>query len=446
MPRRIKGGRSKRGGGMSETGNSAIIYPEDHLPFGQNLISGLQHVVAMFGGTVLCPILIGFDPNIAILFSGLATLLFYLILQGRVPSYLGSSFSFIAAVITVTGYSGGGPNPRIDIALGGIMAAGALYGLIGLVVMIVGCRWIDRLMPPVLTGAIVAVIGLNLAPVAVNNLNANAFDSAIGLLTIILVGTAAVYLPRRLARLPILIGGGVGYLLCFTLGNVMGFGPAIDFSPVAKAALFGLPHFTTPHFEWSAMGLIAPVALILVAENLGHVRSIGVMTGRSMDGYLGRAFFADGVATMISAGFGGPGVTTYAENMGVMAITRNFSSLTFITAGGFAIILGLSPKFGAMIGTIPIPVLGGLSCVVFGLIAATAGRIWVENKVNFSDPRNLIVVGYAVITAAGDLKLRIGDFVLGGIAMATFGSIFLYHILSRLPNDRGFLAQGPAQE
>ncbi len=178
------------------------------------------------------------------------------------------------------------------------------------------------------------------------------------------------------------------------------------------------------------MILMAPVAIVLVAENLGHVRAIGAMTGKSLDLHLGWAFTGDGIATMLAGAFGGTGVTTYAENMGVMAITKNFSSTTFVAAGLFAVAFGLSPKFGAAISTLPGPLIGGLSLVVFGLIAATAGRIWVENKVDFTQPRNLIVVGTAVIIGAGDLNLKIGSFSFGGIALGTFAAIGLYHLLS----------------
>lgn len=372
----------------------------------------------------------GFNPNIAIFFSGIATLIFYVAVRGRIPSYLGSSFAFIAAVIAATAYSGSGPNPNISGALGGIIAAGALYAVIGLIVVLAGYKWIERLMPPVLTGAIVAIIGLNLAPVAVHQISGSLFDTLFGLFTILLVALSAVYLRHFFARLPILIGGGLSYLVYFFLCNMGQTGKAIDFSGVANAAWFGLPHFMTPTFDPAAIILIAPVAIILVAENLGHVRAIGAMTGRDLDPYLGRAFMGDGIATIISGCFGGTGVTTYAENMGVMAITKNFSSFTFVAAAIFAICFGLSPKFGAAIQTIPLPVIGGLSFVVFGLITATAGRIWVENKVDFTNPRNLIVVGIAVVIGAGDLTLKFGNFALGGIAVATFGALILYHVLT----------------
>ncbi len=415
---------------MAAAPGSDILYPEDSLPFAKSMVAGFQHVIAMFGGTILCPLLMGFDPNVAILCSGLSTLLFFVIVRGRIPSYLGSSFSFIAVVIAATGYSGSGPNPNIAIALGGILVTGLVYAGIGLLVLLTGTRWIERLMPPALTGAIVAVIGLNLAPVAVHDMGSGAFEITLGLATVALMAVSAIYLPAFLARLPILIGGGAAYLLYFVLCNLGGLGQPIDFAPVAAAPWIGLPHFVAPVFTVSASLLIAPVAIILVAENLGHVRSIGIMMGRNLDPSLGRAFLGDGLATIFSAAAGGTGVTTYAENMGVMAITRNFSSRTFLFAALFAVCFGLSPKFGALIQTIPMPIMGGLSLVVFGLITAAAGRIWVENKVDFTEPRTLIMVGVAVMIAAGDLSLKIGDFVLSGIGLATLASLALHHGLN----------------
>ncbi len=417
--------------------NGGVIAPDERLPWGQTVVAGLQHVVAMFGATALAPIIMGFDPNVSILFSGVSTLIFFVVTGGKLPSYLGSSFSFIAVVIAATGYAGSGPNANIAVALGGIIACGALYAIIGAIVMAVGHAWIEKLMPPVVTGAIVAIIGLNLAPIAVKGVSASQFDMWIGLLTVVAVGVVAVAAPGSLRRLPILLGGLIAYLFYVLCANGLGMAKPVDFSAIANAAWLGLPNFTAPVFQGSAIALIAPVAVILVAENLGHVKAIGVMTGRNLDPLLGRAFLGDGIATMLSGAGGGTGMTTYAENMGVMAVTKNFSTALFVVAAGFALLLGFSPKFGAVIGTIPGPVLGGLALVVFGLIAATAGRIWVENKVDFSSSRNLITVGVALVAGAGDLALKIGGFSLGGIGTATFGCIILYHLLAGLEKQEG---------
>jgi len=406
-----------------------VIAPDERLPWGQTIIVGIQHVVAMFGSTALAPIIMGFDPNVSILFSGIGTLIFFLLVGGRVPSYLGSSFAFIAVVMAVTGYSGSGPNPNIGLALGGIVAAGVVYAAIGVVVTFAGYAWVEKLMPPVVTGAVVAAIGLNLAPLAVKGVSGSGFNTFIGLATVIAVGGCAVYAPGMARRLPILLGGLFSYLLYLICANVIGLGKPIDFSGVANAHWIGMPNFAAPVFSGSAMGLIAPIAIILVAENLGHIKAIGAMTDRNLDPYLGRAFLGDAIATIISALGGGTGVTTYAENMGVMAATKIFSTLAFVVAGLFAIILGFSPKFGMLILTIPGPVIGGLELVIFGLISATAGRIWVENKVDFSSPRNLITAAVTLTAGAGDLVINLGSFTLGGIGTATFGAIILYQLL-----------------
>lgn len=408
-----------------------IIAPDERLPWGQSILVGLQHVLAMFGATVLAPILMGFDPNTAIFFSGIGTLLFFLIVGGRVPSYLGSSFSFIAVVVAATGYvaAKGGPNPNISVALGGIIAAGVLYALIGLIVMFAGIRWVEVLMPPVVTGAIVAVIGLNLAPAAIGNATASPFDTWMALLTVLAVALVAVYAPGPLRRLPILIGGVIGYLVYLLFANGLGLGKAIDFSRLSAAAWIGLPNFTAPSFDGRAIALIAPVAVILVAENLGHIKAIEAMTGQNLDRYIGRAFLGDGIATIVAGLGGGTGVTTYAENIGTMALNRIYSTLVFVIAAVVAILLGFSPKFGALIATIPAGVLGGLAIVLFGLIAATGGRIWVQNRVDFSKSRNLITVAVALILGAGNFALNIGGFELGGIGTATFGAIILYQLL-----------------
>ena len=406
-----------------------IVAPDERLPWPQTFALGLQHVVAMFGATVLAPLLMGFDPNVAILMSGIGTLLFFFVVGGRVPSYLGSSFAFIGVVIAATGYAGSGPNANIGVALGGIIACGALYTVIGAIVMSAGTGWIERFMPPVVTGAVVAVIGLNLAPIAVKGASATPFDAWMAVVTVLCVGGVAVFTRGLLQKLLILVGLILAYLIYAVLTNGMGLGKPVDFSGVAAAAWLGLPRFAAPVFEANAMLLIAPVAIVLVAENLGHIKAVSAMTGRNLDPYMGRAFVGDGLATMLSGGVGGTGVTTYAENIGVMAVTRVYSTLIFVVAAAVAIVLGFSPKFGALIATIPGPVLGGVSIVVFGLIAVAGAKIWVDNKVDFTDNRNLIVAAVTLVLGAGDFTLKIGGFALGGIGTATFGAILLYALL-----------------
>ncbi len=408
---------------------SGVVAPEERLPWPQTVAMGIQHVFAMFGATVLVPILMGFDPNVAVLMSGVGTLLFFVVVGGRVPSYLGSSFAFTAAVLVATGYAGRGPNPNLGVALGGIIAAGAAYTMIGVLVQLAGYAWVEALMPPVVTGAVVAVIGLNLAPVAVRDVGKSGFELGVAGLTVLAVALVAVYAPGMLRRLPILLGGAVGYAGYVLLANGLGLGKPIDFGGVAAAPWIGRPHFAAPVFRADAMWLIAPAAIVLVAENLGHVKAVAAMTGRNLDRYLGRAFIGDGIATVLAASVGGTGVTTYAENIGVMAVTRVYSTLVFIVAGLVAIGLGFSPKFGAVIATIPSPVLGGMSVVLFGLIAAAGARIWVQSAVDFSRARNLVTAGVALVLGSGDFTVRAGGFSLGGIGTATFAAIALYQIL-----------------
>jgi uracil-xanthine permease len=407
-----------------------VIAPDERLPASQTVALGIQHVVAMFGATVLAPLLMGFDPNVAILMSGVGTLLFFAVVGGRVPSYLGSSFAFIGVVIAASGYAGQGANANIGMALGGIIACGLLYTVIGAIVMATGTGWIERLMPPVVTGAVVAVIGLNLAPIAVKGVGSTTFDGWMAAITILCVGGVAVFTRGLLQKLLILAGLVAAYLIYLVLANVVGLGKPIAFGGVGAAAWFGLPNFAAPVFKADAMLLIAPVAIILVAENLGHIKAVTAMTGRNLDKYMGRAFVGDGLATMLAGSVGGTGVTTYAENIGVMAATKVYSTLIFVVAAGVAILLGFSPKFGALIQTIPSSVLGGVSIVVFGLIAVAGAKIWVDNKVDFSQNRNLIVAAVTLVLGAGDFTLKIGAFTLGGIGTATFGAILLYALLN----------------
>ncbi|WP_313602770.1 solute carrier family 23 protein [Comamonas jiangduensis] len=408
-----------------------VIGPDERLPWTQTGLMGIQHVIAMFGSTVLAPILMGFDPNVAVLMSGIGTLIFFLITGGKVPSYLGSSFAFIGVVIAATGFAGQGANGNIGVALGGIIMCGLVYTLIGVVVHLVGTGWIERFMPPVVTGAVVAVIGLNLAAIPVKNMAANNFEAWMQAVTFVSVALVAVFTKGMLQRLLILIGLIVASIIYAVLTNGMGLGKPVDLSGVANAAWFGLPTFHSPVFEANAMLLIVPVVIILVAENLGHIKAVTAMTGKNLDQYMGRAFIGDGVATMVSGAAGGTGVTTYAENIGVMAATRIYSTAVFMVAAILAVLLGFSPKFGALIQAIPLPVMGGVSIVVFGLIAIAGAKIWVDNKVDFSDTKNLIVAAITLILGTGEFTLKFGDFALGGIGCATFGAILLYALLNR---------------
>ena len=399
----------------------------EYLPPAQTVVLGIQHAFAMFGATVLAPFLMGFDPNLAILMSGICTILFFFMTGGRVPSYLGSSFAFIGVVIAATGYAGaaGGLNANIGVAAGGIIACGILYALIGFLVMATGTRWIEKLMPPVVTGAVVMIIGLNLAPVTVKAVAGNPFNMWMALVTVLCMGMIAVFTKGLLQRLLLLIGLLISYLIYFVVTNVMGWGTPINFAPIQQAAWFGVPDFHAPVFDVNAMLIIAPIAFILVAENLGHIKAVGAMTGENLDPHIGKAFVADGVATTLAGGVGAPGMTTYGENIGVMAVTRVYSTIIFVVAGVFAIFLGLSPKFGAIIHTIPTAILTGASIVVFGLITIAGAKIGTENKVDFSKNKNLMVAAVTIILGTGDFALQLGSFNLGGIGTATFAALFL---------------------
>ncbi len=389
-----------------------VVAPDERLAWPQIAALGVQHVIAMFGATVLAPILMGFDPNLAILMSGVGTLIFFLVVGGKVPSYLGSSFAFIGVVIAATKFAGQGANPNIAVALGGIIACGVVVALIGALVTMIGTDWIEKVMPPVVTGAVVAVIGLNLAGVPIKNMAHSGFDSWMQAVTFVSVGLVAVYPRGMTQRLLILVGLIVASLVYAVFTNGLGLGAPIDLGRIASAAWFGMPAF------------------ILIAENLGHIKAVGAMTGLKLDAYIGRAFIGDGLSTIVSGAAGGTGVTTYAENIGVMAATKIYSTAMFVVAALIAIVLGFSPKFGALILTIPLPVMGGVSIVVFGLIAVAGAKIWVENKVDFGNNANLIVAAVTLIIGTRDFTLKFGDtFTLGGIGTATFGAILLNAVL-----------------
>jgi uracil-xanthine permease len=405
------------------------VAPDERLSWGATAALGVQHVIAMFGATVLAPLLMGFDPNVAILMSGIGTLLFFFIVGGKVPSYLGSSFGFIGVVIAATGYAGQGPNPHLDVALGGILLCGVAVAFVGVAVLLAGTAWIDSLMPPVVTGSVVAVIGLNLARVPIKNMAPTGFDAWMQAVTFISVGLVAVYARGMVQRLLIVVGLVLASVVYAIFANGMGLGAPIDFSKIAAAPWFGLPAFAGPRFTGQAALLIVPVAVILIAENLGHIKAVSAMTGRDLDAFMGRAFLGDGLATIVSGASGGTGVTTYAENIGVMAATKIYSTAMFLPAAFIAIVLGFSPKFGALIQTIPLAVMGGVSIVVFGLIAVAGAKIWVDNRVDFGVNVNLVVAAVTLVLGTGDYTLKFGQFTMGGIGTATFGAIVLHAVL-----------------
>ncbi len=399
--------------GLSPTG---VVMPEERLSWPRTIGIGLQHVVAMFGATVLVPLLTGFPPATTILFSGIGTLVFLIVVRNRVPSYLGSSFAFIAPVVAAQTPGG------MPAALGGIVAAGLILFGVGLLVERRGVRPIEALMPPVVTGAIVALIGLNLAPIARDNFVKQPAVAAVTLAAILVIGVAV---KGFFGRMSIFLGVVAGYVAAAVLGQV-------DTSTVAAAPWVGLPPLQAPSFDLRAVLLIAPVVVVLIAENTGHVKAVAAMTARNLDASLGRAFMGDGLATMLAGLGGGSGTTTYAENIGVMAATRVYSTAAYAVAAVAAILLGLCPRFGALVGTIPAGVLGGATTVLYGMIAVLGARIWVDARVDFRDPVNLITASIALVVGAANYTLHAGSYEFNGIALGSVGAIAVYHLLRRM--------------
>ncbi|MDG4750497.1 solute carrier family 23 protein [Micromonospora sp. WMMD718] len=407
-----------------------VVAPDERLSWPRTIGVGVQHVVAMFGATFTVPLITGFPPATTLLFSGLGTLLFLLITGNRLPSYLGSSFAFIAPVLAAKTDGG------IGAALGGIVVAGVALAIVGVVVQVAGSRWIDALMPPVVTGAIVMLIGLNLAPVAWDGDGSGTGVKAqplIAVVTLVAILLTTVLFRGFVARLSILVGVVVGWVLAALTGNL----DQQAVSSLRQAAWVGFPEFHTPSFDARAVVLVIPVILVLIAENAGHVKAVAAMTGRNLDRDMGRALLGDGVATVLAGSGGGSGTTTYAENIGVMAATRVYSTAAYWIAGGTAILLGLCPKFGALILTVPAGVLGGATTALYGLIAILGARIWIESRVDFHDPINLFTAAVAVIIGAANYTLTAGDLSFNGIALGTAAALVIYHGMRLIARLRG---------
>jgi len=401
----------------------AIVLPGERLSWPTTIGFGMQHVVAMFGATFLVPLLTGFPPTTTLLFSGVGTMLFLALTRNRVPSYLGSSFAFIAPIqATMTAHAGFGA------ALFGIIATGALLAVVGLIVQATSTRWLDALMPPVVTGAIVALIGFNLGGAATANFSEAPWLGAITLAAILII---AVAFRGLMARLSILIGVGVGYFAAAVSGQ-------INFSSVREADLFGLPPFHAPTVELSILPMFLPVVLVLIAENVGHVRSIANLTNQpEINDATGKTLFADGLATMIAGSAGGSATTTYGENIGVMTATRVFSTAAYWVAAIFAVLLSFSPKFGELLRTIPAGVLGGVTVALYGLIGLIGIKIWIENKVDFTRPVNQYTAAVALIIAIGDLTLHLGPATFTGIALGSIAAIVVFHGMNLIERLRG---------
>ena len=397
--------------------------PEERLSWGRTIGIGMQHVVAMFGATLLVPTLTGFPVNTTLLFSGLGTILFLLITRNRLPSYLGSSFAFIAPLSASQQYG-------IAAQAGSILVTGLVLAAVGVAVKIAGRRVLDAVMPPAVTGAIVALIGLNLAPNAAENFASQPLVAAVTLLVILLATVAG---RGMVSRLSILLGVVAGWVFAALTGNLGDDAvAAIDAAPWV-----GVPEFHAPSFNISAIAVALPVLVVLIAENVGHVKAVSEMTKRDLDDLAGDALIADGLASTLAGGFGGSGTTTYAENIGVMAATRVYSTAAYWVAAFTAILLAFVPKFGALIFTIPTGVLGGACIVLYGLIGMLGVRIWMDNKVNFNNPVNLTAAAVALIAGIGNLTLSVGGVSLEGIAWGSVGIIVAYPIMKKLYDSVG---------
>jgi uracil-xanthine permease len=392
-------------------GGDFVVGPDERLSWPRTIGLGAQHVVAMFGATFLVPVLTGFPPATTLLFSGVGTVLFLLITGNRLPSYLGSSFSVIAPVTAAVATDGTGS------ALGGLVAVGVALIAIGAIVHVAGTHWIDVTLPPVVTGAIVALIGLNLAPAAKTNFEKGPL---VGLVTLVLLVATLAFFRGLVGRLAIFLAVVVGYLLALLLGDV-------DTTAIAAAPWLGLPQFQTPTFSLAVLPMFLPAVVALLAENIGHVKSVGQMTETEVDPVMGRAIAADGVATTLAGLGGGSATTTYAENIGVMAATRVYSTAAYWVAAAVAIVLSLCPKVGAAISAIPPGVLGGATVVLYGLVGVLGIRIWLTNGVDFGKPINQMTAAIPLIIGIADFTWQAGSLTFTGIALGSIAALLVYH-------------------
>ena len=398
-----------------------VVSTDERLSWPRTIGVGLQHIAAMFGATFLVPVLTGLPPTTTLFFSGIGTILFLIITQNKLPSYLGSSFAFLAPIAAAVN------KESMAAALGGVVATGVLLALVGLVAKMVGTGWIDWLLPPVVTGTIVMVIGFNLAGAAKGGL---ASGPVLGTITLLAIAFFAAFSRGFLGRISIFMGLLVGYLVAFLMGDVKTDG-------ITSAKWFAAPTFTAPEFKMNVIILFLPVVLVLVAENVGHVKAVATMTGKNLDDQMGNALFADGLAITLAGSGGGSGTTTYAENIGVMAATRVYSTAAYWIAGLGAIVLSVSPKFGAVLSAIPGGVLGGVQVALFGMIGILGAKIWIESKVNFADSTNLVIAGSAIIIGIADISWTRGEFTFNGIINATLVAVIGYRVFHMIAKSRG---------
>jgi len=405
---------------------------------------GAQHVMAMFGATFVFPLIMGLDANLSVMMSGVATVIFLLIVGNRVPSYLGTSASFVGAVAAIR--AGGGSSAQVT---GSILIAGLLLAIVGLIVHFAGGAVVNKVLPPAVTGAVVMLIGFNLAPVATGVYWHQ--DEWLGFLTLVATLVMSVIFRGFLSRITVFLGLIVGVVIAWLMDvlSITGYDrfaggdltntplaaavKRVDFSGVGKADWFGLPTMTGPTFTGSFILLVIPAVIALIAENTGHVKAVAEMTGENLDDVLGRALIGDGVGTMVTSAVGGSPTTTYAENIGVMAATKVYSTLAYYIAAVFAILFGLCPKFGALIYAVPGGVLGGVTTILYGMIGILGAKIWIENKVDFGNPVNLVPIAAAIILGVGNVSLKFtNDFSITGIAAGTLVAVIGWHLCNML--------------
>jgi uracil-xanthine permease len=405
---------------------SSIVMPDERLSWGRTIGIGLQHCVAMFGGTVLVPLLTHFSPSTSLFFSGIGTLIFIITCRNQLPSYLGSSFCFVAPTLA---------SATKQDAQGGIFATGLLIAIIGTLVHFTGDRWLEKVFPPVVTGTVIVIIGLNLAPVAKDDFSVDPLSGAFTLFSIMLLTIKG---PGIIGRLSIFLGVVMGTIFAALVGQ------GVDLAGVKEAPWFGLPPFRLPTFSVRSITMCLPTVIITVAENAGHVKAVAAMTERNLDPLMGRAFFADGIATMLAGFCGGMGTTTYAENIGVMASSRVYSTLVYVIAAFAAIFFALCPVVGALIEAIPRGVLGGASTVLYGMIAVLGVRLWIDAQVDFRKTSYLVVGGTCLIIGAADFTVKAGPVEVGGIGLGCILSVVLFPLAEWLENvGRGRQQEAP---
>ena len=410
-----------------------IIGVDDRVSVGRAIPLGIQHMMSMFGSTVLVPTLTGLSPSVAIMCSGIGTICYLLVTRNKIPSYLGSSFAFISPIIAVYATTG-----SYSAVMSGVVTAGLVFLLTAGIIKLVGTGWLDRLLPPVLVASVMIVIGVGLSATAAKMALFSSTDAfvPIGALAAAITLVAAVIFSSMgglFGTMPVLLAIIVGYVFSCLVGLV-------DFTPVLQAAWIGLPPFTHPTFDPGAVILIAPVAIVVVIEHIGHLLAVGEIVNRDYRQMLPQSLAGDGIATVISGFLGGPPTTTYAENIGVMSVTRVYATQVFWYAAGFALLVGgFCPKLAALISSIPVPVMGGVSLLLFGLIASNGLRMLVTNKVDFDDNRNLMIASVVIILGVGmetsGIAIPIGSYTLPGMATSTLVGILLNLILPQGEKD-----------